>query len=118
MEELQSQKCTACRADAPVATAEEIAKLHPQIPEWGIIDRDSIPKLERTFTFPDFAQALAFTNRVGAIAEEEGHHPLIVTEWGKVTVRLWTHKIKSLHVNDFIMAAKVDRAFEPAAPGS
>ncbi|MEP0825876.1 MAG: 4a-hydroxytetrahydrobiopterin dehydratase, partial [Nitrososphaera sp.] len=63
---------------------------------------------EKSFAFKDFAEALAFTNRVGAIAEQEGHHPDILTEWGKVTVSWWTHKIKGLHKNDFIMAAKTD----------
>ena len=64
--------------------------------------------MERTFKFKDFAEALSFTNKIGRIAEEEAHHPLILTEWGKVTVTWWTHKIKGLHHNDFIMAAKTD----------
>ena len=64
--------------------------------------------LERLFHFPSFADALAFTNRVGAIAEDEGHHPALLTEWGQVTVTWWTHKIRGLHRNDFIMAAKTE----------
>ena len=68
----------------------------------------SIARLERVFHFPSFADALAFTNRVGALAEEEGHHPALLTEWGRVTVTWWTHKIRGLHRNDFIMAAKTD----------
>jgi len=90
-------------------TAEEIAELKPQIPEWDIVERDGIPRLERTYRFKNFAEALEFTNRVGALAEEEGHHPAILTEWGKVTVSWWTHKIKGLHRNDFIAAAKTDQ---------
>jgi len=112
MDTLLSQKCTACRPDAAKVTPEEIAKLQPQIPEWNIVDTDSEPKLERTFTFKDFAAALDFTNRVGAMAEEEGHHPAITVEYGKATVKWWTHAIENLHVNDFIMAAKSDRAYE------
>jgi 4a-hydroxytetrahydrobiopterin dehydratase len=72
------------------------------------VEKDGIKRLERSFLFDDFAQALAFTNKVGQIAEEEGHHPDILTEWGRVTVSWWTHKIGGLHKNDFIMAAKTD----------
>ena len=86
----------------------------PQVPEWQIIERDGVKQLERVFQFPDFVQALAFTNRVGAIAEAEGHHPALLTEWGKVTVTWWTHKIKGLHRNDFIMAAKTDEVYAAA----
>jgi 4a-hydroxytetrahydrobiopterin dehydratase len=105
---ITSEKCVACRRDAPRVTAEEIAELHPQAPEWRILERDGIPRLERVFSFPDFVQALAFTNRVGALAEDEGHHPALLTEWGRVTVGWWTHKIRGLHRNDFICAAKTD----------
>jgi 4a-hydroxytetrahydrobiopterin dehydratase len=121
MEPLQGQKCTACRPDAPPVTQEQIAKLQPQIPEWKIVDTDSEPKLERTYKLKDFASALELTNRIGAIAEDEGHHPAITVEYGKATLRWWTHAIQNLHVNDFIMAAKSDRAYEALeqeAPGS
>ena len=109
METLTSERCTACRRDSPRVTDAEVAELKPQIPEWTMVERDGIPRLERVFRFANFAEALAFTNRVGALAEEEGHHPAILTEWGRVTVTLWTHKIRALHRNDFIMAAKIDR---------
>jgi 4a-hydroxytetrahydrobiopterin dehydratase len=102
-------KCTACRGGEPTLTDAEIANLHPQVPEWSVMEKDGIKRLERAFKFKNFAEALAFTNRVGKIAEEQGHHPAIMTEWGKVTVTWWTHKIKGLHQNDFIMAAKTDR---------
>lgn len=108
MSDLSKEKCEACRPDAPVVTEEEIRKLKPQIPEWQIIERDGIPRLERSFTFKGFGPALEFTNKVGALAEEEAHHPAILTEWGKVTVSWWTHKIRNLHRNDFIMAKKTD----------
>ena len=101
-------KCTACRASEPTVTPEEIAILHPLVKGWSIVDRDGIKRLERAFRFKDFAEALLFTIRIGNIAEKEGHHPAITTEWGKVTVTWWTHKIKGLHKNDFIMAAKTD----------
>ena len=105
---LADQKCEACRVGAPLATAAEIAEFMPKIPGWGIIEADGIKRLTRTFNFADFREALRFTNAVGAIAEEEGHHPAVLTEWGRVTVTWWTHKIRGLHVNDFIMAAKTD----------
>lgn len=111
MQTLSQQKCVACSKDAPKVTDQEIAELHPQIPEWQLIERDGIPRLERVFKFKNFAEALAFTNRVGELAEQEGHHPALLTEWGRVTVTWWTHKIKGLHRNDFIMAAKTDQAF-------
>ena len=112
MNQLSQMKCVACRGDEPTVTDAEIAQYHPHVPEWQIVERDGIKRLERVFRFRDFAQALAFTNRVGQIAEEEGHHPALLTEWGRVTVAWWTHKIKGLHRNDFIMAAKTDRLYQ------
>jgi 4a-hydroxytetrahydrobiopterin dehydratase len=88
--------------------------LMPQVPGWNLVERDSIKRLERRFKFRDFTQALAFTSRVGEIAEEEGHHPVIELTWGRVTVTWWTHKIRGLHQNDFIMAAKTDELYESA----
>ncbi len=108
MASLTNEKCTACRRDSPRVTEADIQELKPQIPEWTLAEADGIPRLERVFRFSNFAQALNFTNRVGALAEEEGHHPAILTEWGKVTIALWTHKIRGLHRNDFVMAAKID----------
>ena len=108
MTTLTQEKCVACRRDAPRVTDAEIAELKPQIPDWALIERDGIKRLERIFHFPNFAEALAFTTKVGELAEAEGHHPALVTEWGRVTVTWWTHKIKGLHRNDFIMAAKTD----------
>ena len=99
----------ACRAGEPTVTDSEIDMLLPQIPEWQIKEVDGIKRLERVFKLKNFAQALEFTNMVGAIAEEENHHPLIITEYGKVTINWWTHKIGGLHKNDFIMAAKTDK---------
>jgi len=98
-------------------TEEEMSGLKPLVPEWKLIEREGIQRLERVFPFANFAEALAFTNRVGALAEEEGHHPAILTEWGRVTVTLWTHKIRALHRNDFIMASKLDSLVTPRKTG-
>src|SRR6266700_3449017 len=90
---------------------EEIAEFRPQVPDWKIIEVEGIKRLEKEFRFDNFVHALAFTNDIGELAEEEGHHPALLTEWGKVSVSWWTHKIGGLHRNDFIMAAMIDRAF-------
>lgn len=108
MAALDQQVCEACRPDAPRVTEEETQQLLQDVPQWQIVDQDGIKQLRRVFTFGDFAQALAFTNRVGELAEQQQHHPAILTEWGRVTVTWWTHKIRGLHRNDFIMAAKTD----------
>lgn len=89
----------------------QIDELRARAPEWWLVEREGIKRLERAFGFDDFAQARAFTNEVGERAEEEGHHPALLTEWGRVTVTWWTHKIGGLHRNDFIMAAKTDELF-------
>ncbi|MGH8010530.1 MAG: 4a-hydroxytetrahydrobiopterin dehydratase [Candidatus Binatia bacterium] len=115
MQQLSRQKCEVCRRGAPTVTIEEIAEYKPQVPEWELIEREGIARLERPFKFGNFAEALAFTNRVGALAEEEGHHPAILTEWGRTTVTWWTHKIRGLHRNDFIMAAKTDELYDAGA---
>ena len=115
MSALQEMKCNACRRGEPTVTDEEIAEYHPQIPDWEIIEVDNIKRLQREFKFKNFQQALDFTNIVGEIAEEEGHHPAILTEWGKVTVTWWTHKIKGLHRNDFIMAAHTDDRYNASS---
>jgi 4a-hydroxytetrahydrobiopterin dehydratase len=109
MEPLTKMKCVACDRDAPTVTDEEIAELHPQVPEWLIVEVDGVKRLERVFEFGDFRQALDFTREVGELAEEEGHHPALLTEWGRTTVTWWTHKIRGLHRNDFVMAAKTDQ---------
>ena len=106
MAELAKQTCVACRGGEPPMSDAEIGQMRPEVPDWQVEERDGIKRLERVFRFDDFRSALAFTNRVGEIAEAQGHHPALLTEWGRVTVTWWTHKIKGLHRNDFIMAAK------------
>jgi 4a-hydroxytetrahydrobiopterin dehydratase len=113
MTELKEQKCVPCRGGEPTVTAEELNAYHKQIPAWDVIEVDGVKRLQREFKFKNFAEALAFTNKVGAIAEKEDHHPLLKTEWGKVTVTWWTHKIHGLHRNDFIMAARSDDLYTP-----
>ena len=108
MADLTSLQCVPCLGGVPPMDAEQIALLMPQVPDWEVIEVDGIKRLRRVFKFKNFADALAFTNRVGALAEEQDHHPALLTEWGRVTVTWWTHKIGGLHQNDFIMAAKTD----------
>lgn len=105
---LNEERCEACRADAPRVSDEELAELIHQIPDWQPVVVDGVMQLRREFGFDNFVDALAFTNRVGALAEEAGHHPALLTEWGKVTVAWWSHKIRGLHRNDFILAARTD----------
>jgi 4a-hydroxytetrahydrobiopterin dehydratase len=102
---LTEKKCVPCSGDVPPLSAEEIAGLRPEVPGWQVVDDHH---LARTWTFDDFAQALAFTNRVGALAEEEGHHPDILVAWGRVEITLWTHAIGGLSESDFVLAAKID----------
>ena len=111
MAELYSERCTACRRDSPHVTEAEVAELHPAVNDWEMIDEAGIPKLDRQFKFSNFVQALEFTNALGELAESEGHHPRLTIEWGRVSVTWWTHKIRNLHRNDFIMAAKTDQLY-------
>ncbi len=106
-------RCVACRKGEPTVTNAEIIELRPQVLEWQIIEQDNIKMLERVFKFENFSEALRFTNKIGEIAEAEGHHPSIRTDWGRVTVKWWTHKIRGLHRNDFIMASKTDQLYKP-----
>lgn len=111
-------KCIPCSGSVPTLTDAEIAQLSLQIPHWSVVKKERIKRLERSFKFKDFAESLAFTNEVGKIAEEQGHHPDILTEWGKLTVTWWTHAIKGLHRNDFIMAAKTNELYHNGGYGS
>jgi len=106
---LAAGKCVACRAGDPTLTDAEIEDLLLHVHGWQVKEVDGMKRLERMFKFKNFAQALEFTNKVGAIGEEADHHPLITTEYGRVTVAWWTHIIRGLHKNDFIMAAKTDK---------
>lgn len=106
MTELADKKCVPCRGGTAPLTGAELDALHRSTPDWTVINEHH---LQREFRFPDFKQALDFVNRVGAVAEEQGHHPDILLAWGKAEVTLWTHSINGLSESDFIMAAKIDR---------
>lgn len=105
--ELHEKPCTACRGGVPPLTGDEAASLGVNVPEWEL--REGATRLVRRFSFSNFADALAFVDAIGAVAEAEGHHPDVCFGWGYATVTLWTHKIHGLHDNDFIVAAKIDR---------
>jgi len=107
MSELAEKTCVPCRGGVPPLTAEETRPLQAQVKDWSVVNDHHI---ERQFKFKDFKTALDLVNKVGAIAEEQGHHPDIFLAWGKVEVRIWTHKIDGLTESDFILAAKIDRA--------
>lgn len=111
MTELAKEKCIPCESKVPPLTSEEINALKQELPEWQVLEVEGIPRLKRTFDFKNFIKALEFTNTVGELAEEQGHHPLISLTWGEVTVEWWTHNIKGLHKNDFIMAAKTNELY-------
>lgn len=109
MKNLSEQTCQACEAGTPPVDEATLAKRLEEIPEWRVEVRDGVKQLERTFKFKNFKMAMSFSNRVFDLAESEGHHPAVLTEWGKVTVTWWTHAINGLHENDLICAAKTDR---------
>ena len=103
---LSEKTCVPCRGGVPPLTAEEIRPLAAQVENWNVVNDHHV---EREFKFPDFKTALAFVDKVGAIAEEQGHHPDIYLAWGKAGIKIWTHKINGLTESDFILAAKIDK---------
>lgn len=109
MNELAQLHCSQVAANTPALTERELDQFKAQLPGWDTHTVRGEPRLQKAFQFKDFREAVAFTNRVAELANEEDHHPAILTEWGRVTVAWWTHKIKGLHKNDFIMAAKTDQ---------
>jgi 4a-hydroxytetrahydrobiopterin dehydratase len=109
MSELSSRTCVPCRGGIPPLKGKELAQIHRQLPDWAHWQVVNEHHITRTFTFSDFKQALDFVNRVGQLAEEQGHHPDILLAWGKAEIVLWTHKVDGLTESDFIMAAKIDR---------
>jgi 4a-hydroxytetrahydrobiopterin dehydratase len=106
---LEEKHCVPCRGGVPPLQGEELETLKAQVPGWQVVDGHH---LERSFSFPDFRTALEFVNRAGEIAEQEGHHPDLCLSWGKVDIRIWTHKIDGLTESDFILAAKIGRAHQ------
>ncbi len=108
MSTLSQESCEACRADAPRISDDDLKILMPKIPDWTPVVVDGILQIQREYPFKNFKGAMAFSNQVGELAEEAGHHPAILTEWGKVTITWWSHSVKGLHKNDLIMAARCD----------
>lgn len=108
---LSTGNCIPCRKGDPPLSESEVAELLLQVPAWELAEVDGIPRLRRVFKFKNYVDAVAFTNKIAMTAEKEDHHPLIVLEWGRVTVQWWTHVVKGLHQNDFVMAAKTDEIF-------
>ena len=107
--ELYLLSCGPCRSGDPSLSAHDILRWHREIPQWEVNQEDEMKRLERIFTFKDFAEAMKFTIKVATLAEKEKHHPRMIIEYAKVTLHFWTHKVRGLHLNDFIMAAKVDQ---------
>jgi 4a-hydroxytetrahydrobiopterin dehydratase len=105
---LKAERCEACKSDSPLVTDAEERQLKPQVADWEIVTVNNVRRLKKTFEFDGWMPAVAFANDVARIADEEDHHPTILIQWGKATVTWWTHAIKGLHRNDFIMAAKTD----------
>ena len=106
---LQDNKCEACRIGAPLATESEKTEFMSELNGWEINNIEGVDQLAKVFKFDNYLQALDFAKSVALLAEEEDHHPKIVLEWGRVEVHWWSHKIKGLHKNDFICAAKTDQ---------
>ena len=104
--ELASKTCVPCRGGVPPLKGAELAALQKQVDGWSVVQEHHVTK---TFTFPNFQKALDFVNKVGAVAEEQGHHPDIYLAWGKAEIKIWTHKIDGLTESDFILAAKIDQ---------
>ena len=117
MTELTRATCVPCRGGVPTLTTGEVAALLPQVPDWRVAEVGGVSRIVREYRFADFRQALAFTVQVGELAEREQHHPDIHLSWGRVVVETWTHKIRGLHQNDFILAAKVNALYQPVARG-
>lgn len=108
MSDLASNTCEACRIDAPRVSDDEASILINEIEGWDVID-DGAKKLKKEFSFSNYSDSVDFSNKVADMADKEDHHPQIILEWGKVTVIWWSHKIKGLHKNDFICAAKTNK---------
>ncbi len=117
MDQLTATRCVPCRGDVPPLDEARIRALQQQVPEWQVVPHEGVPRLTRGFKFPDFRSALDFTVEVGELAEREDHHPDIHLAWGRVKVEVWTHKIKGLHENDFVIAAKTDEIYKAARAG-
>ncbi len=111
MDELAGRPCEACRADAPQVTSLQCEALLEQLPQWQLVEVDGVKQLLRVYVCNSFLDAMAQAEKVAQLAQQENHHPALLEECGKLTVTWWTHKIKGLHENDFVMAARTERLF-------
>jgi 4a-hydroxytetrahydrobiopterin dehydratase len=112
MTELKNMHCSVITSSTPRMNDRELGQYQAKLPDWEIYKIEGELRLEKVYLFKNFLQAVDFTNQVAYVANEEDHHPAILTEWGKVTVTWWTHKIGGLHLNDFIMAAKTEQLYK------
>lgn len=108
MSDLAAKTCVPCKGGVPPIKGPELKRISQEVPHWSVVNEHHIV---RSYKFPDFKQAIAFVNRVGDVAEQQGHHPDILLTWGKAEITLWTHKIDGLTESDFIMAAKIDQLY-------
>jgi 4a-hydroxytetrahydrobiopterin dehydratase len=106
MSELADRQCVPCRGGVPPMKGEQITEMSSQLPDWQVVNEHH---LQRLYRFKDFRETLDFVNRVGELAEEQGHHPDICFGWGKADITIWTHKIDGLTESDFVLAAKIDK---------
>ncbi len=111
MDELAGKRCEACGADAPQVTSLQCEALLAQLPQWRLIEVNGVKQLTKIYLLNGFLDAMAQAEKVAQIAQQENHHPALLVEWGRLTVTWWSHKIKGLHQNDFIMAARTERLF-------
>lgn len=112
MSELKNLKCEACRPDAPKVTKEQIAEYQPAIPDWELIFEDGVDKLKRIYKTKNYGETLSLVNKIADLAEEVDHHPVMLFEFRQLTVYWWSHEMSGLHVNDFILSARCDEAYE------
>jgi 4a-hydroxytetrahydrobiopterin dehydratase len=117
MNELGARQIRSYRKDEKPIPESEAAELLGSLPGWEVLEREGVPRLEKSFKFPDFLGALDFANLVGEIAEEADHHPAILISWGRTAVSWWTHAVNGLHENDFIMAARTDQLYQDYKEG-
>jgi len=111
MSDLSNTAFEKVQKDTPVVTEQQASTLLAQVPDWEIVSRDGVQQLQRSYRFKNFVDAMGFANRITELAEQENHHPSILVEWGRARVTWWTHSIHGLHQNDFVMAARSDRAY-------
>ena len=115
MKSLSQSVCEACTSASPALSLEQCQTLLQQLNGWQLASAGGMAQLSKTYLFADFKQALNFSNQIGCISEQQNHHPTLLTEWGKVTVNWWSHSVRGLHRNDFIMAARTDVLASQAA---